>query len=143
MLTALGVIGLLATGGAALALDAEEWDQKGAAQAATEFELAVNELYESARLARFEPMTRKNVIFLIVQDLRTLKRFSSRLAKQLHEGEGQAETAPLFDRIGVIVRDIRAKKDMAPILESSQRELDIAREKLLELSAFYGKDPLP
>jgi hypothetical protein len=142
-LNVLAITGLLAAAGAALALDAVPWEQERVVEAATRFELSVNELYESARLAKFEPMTRKNAIFLIVQDLKTLKRYSTRLVGQLREGEGQAETAPLFDRIGMIVRDIRAKKDMAPILENSQAALDKARERLLQLAAFYGKQPLP
>ena len=143
MVTALGIIGLLASGGAALALDVEQWDQKRVTEAAAEFDLAVKDLLDSARLAQNEAMTRKNTIFLIVQDLKALKRFSGRLVRQLQEGEGQAETAVLLDRIGVLSRDIRAKKDMVPILEDSQRQLDTAREKLLKLAAFYGEDPLP
>jgi hypothetical protein len=137
------VIGMIALASPATALDVEEWDQKQIASLATQLESVVNKLYESARVDTWEPMTRKNVIYLIVQDLKTLKRLTERLARQLNEGEGREATSALFERIGRVVRDIRAKRGMAPILEDSEDEIDEARGQLNALAAFYGQQPLP
>jgi hypothetical protein len=87
-------------------------------------------------------MQRQTVVFLIVHDLRTLRRFAMRLANQLLAGQGRDETAPLFLRIGRVVRDIRARKGMAPILQGADDEIEATREKLETLAAFYGK-PAP
>ena len=138
-LSALTIIGILTLAGTAPALDVEGWDQERITEVAAQFELAVDKLYKSARLETWEPMQRKNVIYLIVQDLKTLKRHSTRLAAQLRDGQGRDETILLFERIERVVRDIRAKRGMAPILQGKQSEIDATRGKLEELAAFYGK----
>lgn len=137
-LSALAIIGLLAMAGAAPTFSAEEWDQERVAALAADFSASVNSLFQAARLETREPMSRKNAIYLTVQDLRTLRRFSTRLANQLRAGEGQEETAPLFQRIGRVVRDIRARRGMAPILRDAEEEIEATRAKLEELAAFYG-----
>jgi hypothetical protein len=138
-LSALAIIGILTLAGTAPALDVETWDQERVTDVATQFETVVDQLFRAARLETWEPMQRKNAIYLIVQDLRALRRHSTRLAAQLREGQGRDETLPLFERIERVVRDIRAKRGMAPILQGKEAEIDAARGKLEELSAFYGR----
>ncbi len=138
----LALIGVLAAGPAS-ALDAQEWNQERVAELATQFSLSVEQLYASARVERWEPMQRQNSVFLIVDDLKTLRRFSGRLARQLTEGVGREQTQPLAGRIANLILEIRVKQRSAAILENSTEEIDTARGQIEAILAYYGRSLPP
>ena len=140
--TSVALIGVLAAGPAS-ALDAQEWNQERVAELATQFSLSVDQLYASARVERYEPMQRQNRVFLIVEDLKNLRRFSGRLARQLNEGVGREQTQPLAARIANLILDIRVKQRSAAILQNSTEEIETARGQIEAILAYYGKSLPP
>ena len=130
----------LAVAGPAQAIDAVSWDQARATQAASEFDETVKALARTARTEQLEVQNTKNAqAYIMVEDLKSLSRYSKRLARHLGEGAGQADTARLFDRIMVIVRSLRDQRASSPMLANSSAEIDKARAALEELAQFYGK----
>ncbi len=138
----LALIGVLAAGPAS-ALDAQEWNQERVAELATQFNLSVEQLYTSARVESFQVMQRQNSVFLLIDDLKTLRRFSARLARQLTEGVGREQTQPLATRIANLILDIRVKQRSAAILQDSKEEVDTARGQIEAILAYYGKSLPP
>jgi hypothetical protein len=138
-LSVLAIIGMLALAGPAAALDVQDWNQERVSELATQFQVSADKLYQSARVERYEPMQRFNKVFLIVEDLNLLRRYASRLARQLQNGENREATEVLVERITFLVREIRVKRTGAQILENSQDEIATARAQLEEIVRYYGK----
>jgi hypothetical protein len=132
--------GAVLLAGAARALEADlPWDQAEATKAATQLSAAVDRLIEQGKLeeraAGFTPKALEN--YLLIEDLKQLKRHSKVLASQLEAGNGREETAGLFKRIQGLARDVAVGKRSSPILEGAQHEIDKTRELLDELTAYY------
>ncbi len=136
--------GLCFVAGNVHALEADQtWSQEEVTVAATEFEQSVDALYKATRASQYDELTKRNSVYLMAEDLKRLRRFTSRLARQLREGQGQEDTAVLFDRVELLVRDLRAKRARTPILQDAQAEIEKARAELETLSRFYRAGGLP
>ena len=136
--------GLCFLAGKVHALEADQtWSQEEVTAAATEFEQSVDALFRATRASQFDELTKRNSVYLMAEDLKRLRRFTSRLARQLREGQGQEDTAVLFDRVELLVRDLRAKRGRTPILQNAQAEIEKARAELDTLSRFYRTGGLP
>ena len=134
------ILGLVLLVAPVQAVEEAAWDQARAAALAPEFEKTVTALHRTAKIENRDPNQAKSAeIYLLVQDIQSLSRISRRLSRQLSNGQGRAETDPLFRRLMVIVRDINAQRASAPILENSGAEIDEARRVLGELAAYYGQ----
>jgi len=130
----------LAATGSAQAIDAVSWDQARATELAVEIDKAVKDLARTARTEQLEVQNTKNAeAYIMVEDLKSLSRYSKRLARHLGEGAGQTDTARLFQRMLVIVRSLRDQRASSPLLANSSAEIDKAREALEELAQFYGE----
>jgi hypothetical protein len=141
--TAFGVALLLLTlaaTGSAQAAEAVAWDQARATQLAVDLDKAVKDLSRTARTEQLEAQDTKNAqAYLMVEDLKSLSRYSKRLARHLGEGAGQADTERLFERMLMIVRSLRDQRASSPLLANSTGEIDKAREMLEQLAQYYGK----
>ena len=130
----------LAVAEPAQAIDATAWDQARATELAVELDKAVKDLSRTANSEKLDSMNTKSAqAFLMVEDLKSLSRYSKRLARHLGEGAGRDETARLFERMLSIVRGLRDQRGSSPVLANSSAEVDEAREVLEELAKFYGR----
>ena len=144
ILFALFAVGLLGPSTSALALE-DEWNQELVSQSAEDLAKQVSALYEKARIENQEYQLSPVGIqsYLLVDDMRTLRRHSRALLRNLKNGDGRDATVQLFERMQIIIRDLRTRLPSTPLLSGAQPELDAARETLNELRAFYGIEPLP
>jgi hypothetical protein len=123
----------------ALALEAElPWDQASATELASALSRGVEGILKEAKIERRGGETVKAVEnYLLVEDLRSLSRHTRGLARRLKAGEGKSETAPLFSRIELLVRDAAVARRSSTLLTGAQAEIDIARQQLDRLTAYY------
>ena len=144
ILSALFAVGLLGLCTSAIALE-DEWNQELVAQTAAKFEKEVSGLYDKARIENQELQMSHVIIdsYLMVDDMKTLRRHSRALARNLKDGNGRDETIRLFERMQIIIRDLQVRAPSSPLLAGARPELDAARETLNELRAAYGIEPLP
>ena len=144
ILSALFAVGLLGLSTPALALE-DAWNQELVTQSAEKFEKMVSALYDKARIENQEYQLSPVGIesYLLVDDMKTLRRHSRALLRNLKNGEGRDATVQLFERMQVIIRDLRTRLPSTPLLSGAQPEMDAARDTLNELRAFYGIEPLP
>jgi hypothetical protein len=128
----------------ALALE-DAWNQELVTQAAEKFEKEVSALYDKARIENQEYQMSPVGIqsYLLVDDMKTLRRHSRALLRNLKNGASRDETVQLFERMQIIIRTLRTRLPSTPLLSGAQPEMDTARGTLNELRAFYGIEPLP
>ena len=144
ILSALFAVGLLGLSTSAFALE-DEWDQQQVSETAERFENEVSALYEKARIEnqQYQVPSVSTESYLLVDDMKTLRRHSRALVRNLENGAGRDATIRLFERMQIIIRDLRVIMPMTHLLSGAQHELDTARATLNELRAFYGIEPLP
>jgi hypothetical protein len=139
---AVSLVALVALVGIARAEEAElAWDQEKVAKVAAEFAAAADRLYNEARVESYaEDSLQSADIWLVVEDLKSIKRYGGQLARRLDSGEGREDTTRLFERLQMLVRDARVHKRQAPVLEgeAAQAEIAKARKILAQLNAYYG-----
>lgn len=121
-----------------------DWDQDGAAKVAAEVAAAVEKLYVQAKVEDQNTATTAASAesYLLVEDLKMLRRHSRRLQRELEKGSGREETRRLYERLELLIRDARASKQSAPILENAQQEIEDARAVMNRLRAYYGAPPV-
>ncbi len=136
---AVALAGVIALAGTAHALEAEKWDQKDVTDLVNELATSVDKLLNQAKLEiRETTYSSKSVEnYLLVEDLKSFKRHSRALFKHLEKGASREETAGLFRRIGVIVRDTELQKSQSSLLEGSRVEIESALKIVEQISAFY------
>lgn len=138
---------LMATQARAIEADLP-WDQGTATEYSRQLATSVSWLYREAKIEQDEAsltaVTVDNYVF--VEDLKSLRRYTERLARALESGKSQEETATLFARIQRLVRDVQDSKRFAHVLEgeAARAEVETARGYLNELTRFYEKSaPAP
>jgi hypothetical protein len=120
------------------------WDQAKVMHLAKDFEKAVAALLLKARIEKREVSeTDSDAEYLIVQDLRLLRRHSQRYARALSARKGRLETTPVFLRLMEIVRSARSQVQGTDILADAQAEIDAARKILGEIAGYYGESLPP
>jgi hypothetical protein len=141
------VVGLIAAlliaavAGAGHALEGDvAWDQAKATTLAAQFEEAAGALARTARTEQLEAQNTKSTeAYLIVEDLKSITRYSKRLSSALSKGASKDETQRLFRRLLAIVRDLRDLRRSSPLLANSAAEISSARDVLEQLAGFYGE----
>jgi hypothetical protein len=121
-----------------------DWDQQGAAKVAAEVAAALDRLYVQAKVEDQNTATTAMSAesYLLVEDLKMLRRHSRRLQRELEKGSGRDETRRLYDRLELLIRNARASKESAPILENAQQQIEEARAVMNRLRAYYGEPPV-
>lgn len=130
-------VAALALGGVRAA-EMTAWNQEAAAEAAKSFEQTVSDIYTSLKLEDGAPQARQNKTFLVAEDIRTLQRWSRRLATQLAAGESRDDTEPLFQRTLRIVDRLRETMPGIPAFASHTDDIKKARAQLEALAPLYG-----
>lgn len=120
------------------AAEMQAWNQPVAATAAKSFEQTVNEIYKSIKLEDGVNQARRNKTFLVAEDIRTLSRFSKRLAKQLASEASREETEPLFRRTLRLVNRLRTSMPGTPTFANEIDKIREARAQLDVLAPMYG-----
>jgi hypothetical protein len=135
---------LLASTGQALEADLP-WDQADATKLAVDLSAAVDGLIAQARIEDramgFSPKSLEN--YLLIEDLKQLKRYARVLAAQLEAEQGRAETEKLFRRIQRLAREAAVAKRATPILEGAQHEIDKTEQILDDLAGYYESRKAP
>lgn len=135
----------LVLAGNARALEADlAWDQARATSLVQQLHEAVGSLLREAKVEdqnidQLTAVSSQN--YLLIQDLRAIKRHTRALARRLEAGQGREESLALFERIQMVVRDAAVKKRRSPLLHDAQAQIDQARGKLEELARYYQKVP--
>jgi hypothetical protein len=148
MLSKLTVTGacLLLLVGSAQALEGElEWSQEEVAKVARQLDDAAAALIKAADIER-GPQPGINLEarnYLLMEDMRALKRFTERLATRLEQGQDREQTAPLFDRIENLTARARTSFNRASLLQGSREQVQAAREIANQLRRYYGRPVLP
>jgi hypothetical protein len=121
-----------------------DWDQEGAAKTAAEFAAAVEKLYVQAKVDDQNTASTASGAesYLLVEDLKMLRRHSRRLQRELEKGSGREETLRLYQRLELLIRNARTAKQSAPILQGSEQEIEAARAVMNRLRAYYGAPPV-
>ncbi len=121
------------------------WDQKMVTGLAESFSKAVDELYHKANVEQQDPkgLASRADVYVIVEDLKQLKRYSSRFAGDLRKGKDRDATQPLFERMLDIVQRLGGVRQKTPILMDATQEVAAAREILFLLTRYYGTSPPP
>jgi hypothetical protein len=130
---------------AAGASAADSWDQARVTDVARQLSKAVDVLYRKANVEQLDPkgLASRADVYVVVEDLQQLKRYSSRLARDLEGGAGREATLPLVERMLDLVDRLRAARARTPILLDAAPEIEHARELGTELTRLYGTRPLP
>ena len=127
------------------AYEAVDWSQPKATELAGDLAEAADALWDRARLEKGgqerTPASAEN--YLLVEDLKMLKRTTRVLADRLQKAQGRAETAPLFQRILLLVNEAATVKRRSTLLTGAGAEIDRARHTLDQLSAYYGESTPP
>ena len=132
--------GVILLTGTTQAFEAElPWNQEDVTQLAKQLKTTVDGLIQQGefeeRAAGFSPKALEN--YLLIEDLKQLKRYAKVLVSQLEAGQGREDTAGLLRRIQTVGRDLEVGKQASPILEGSGPEIDKLRGFLGELQAYY------
>jgi len=156
-LMSLALVGFLAVGLASSALaeqaqaaeDAKpemksDWDQEAAAKVAAEFAAAVEKLYVQAKVEKEDAAgtAASAESYLLVEDLKMLRRHSQRLQRELEKGSGREETLRLYKRLELLIREARTSKRQSPVLDGAEQEIEDARAVMNRLRAYYGAPPV-
>jgi len=114
------------------------WDQQRVTDLAGELDKRTAKLISAAKvLDRTDDDTET---YLLVEDLRRLKRATARLARDLRAGKERISTTPLMLRVVEIVRTIRVRAQTSQMLHDARDEIAGAREVLAKLAGFYGNE---
>ena len=114
------------------------------AKVAAELAEAVGVLWTRARQEKpiLEGTASEVENYLIIEDLRMLKRHTEMLSQRLARGEGPERTEPLFWRIQVLVAQARTLRAHTSILQGSEAEIAEANRLLDALTShFEGETP--
>ncbi len=120
------------------AAEMQAWDQDEAAAAARSFEQTVSEIYKSIKADGTALQARQNKTFLVAEDIRTLSRWSKRLANQLASEATREDTEPLFKRTLRIVDRLRETMPGTPSFVNELDKIRAARANLDVLAPMYG-----
>jgi hypothetical protein len=143
--TVLGA-GLLLLVGTAQALEGDaDWNQEEVTKAARQLDGTVAGLIAGANLERGPSpgVTIEAKNYLLMEDMKALKRYTGRLAKRLEEGQDREQTAPLFDRIENLTARARASFNYSTLLQGAREQVEEARQVANQLRRYYGKPALP
>jgi hypothetical protein len=139
---AISLVALISLVGIARAEETQlTWEQEKVAKVAAEFVAAVDQLHNEARVESYaEDSLQSADMWLVVEDLKSLKRYSGQLARRLEAGEGREDTLRLFERLQMLVRSTRQHKQSAPILEGEAAQAQIAKARAIlnQLNGYYG-----
>ncbi len=140
---AVASLAVLLLAGSARALESDlPWDQTKATSLAQQLHKAATSLLRAARIEdqNIDSLTTvSSQNYLLIQDLRAIRRHTGALARRLEAGQGAEETLPLFERIRMVVRRAAVNRRSSPLLYDAQGEIDQARANLDELARYYQK----
>jgi hypothetical protein len=138
----LGMVAVLALSGTATAATETapkaDWEQPKVQAASAGFLKAVNDLLQSSRLEDSMNQSQTNQVYLVIEDLKSLRRFAQRLDRQIAAGDSEESTAPLFQRTLRLIDRLRVSVPATPLFESQLPKIRAARTELEALAPFYG-----
>ena len=109
---------------------------------ATELRVAIDALYRKARVDALDHATTQDPAnYLLVEDLKQLRRHSQVLVRHLEAGASEKDTERLYRRLQNLVERARAGRRNSPLLVDAQAEIDQARGLFDTLGDYYGKTP--
>lgn len=114
------------------------WNQEQAALIAAEVSKMADAIYIEAKAGAVEGSATNANTYVLIEDLKQIKRFTRRLARDLGSGSTRDDTDRLFQRIEALLRTARKDLRSTPALDSADEEIAAARAKLNELRALYG-----
>lgn len=121
------------------AVETDPWNQEEVTTTAVSFSEQIDKLYTLARIENYDnTRTMREVGFLVIEDMKVLRRMSRQLKSRLEKGEGKDETDQIMERIEIILNNLRVNMTRSPILEDRGPEIAKARETLNQLRAYYG-----
>lgn len=123
---------------AVAAADSAAWNQDAATEAAKALEAKVGEIFKSIELQDGAIQARQNKTFVVAEDLRSLRRISRRLSRELASGAGREDTAPLFTRTMRMVDRLRLNMPGTPSFVNEIDKIHEARAQLDVLAPMYG-----
>ncbi len=137
--TALALLAALVLMGTATAATTKpEWEQAKVVEASAGFEKAVDDLYRGTKLEDHNNQAQTNQVYLVIEDLKSLRRFAQRLNRQIADGKTEADTAGLFDRTMRLIDRLRLSVPATPLFESQLPAIRHARAELEKLAPYYG-----
>ena len=132
------VAALVLTGTAPAATGKQEWEAAKVAEVSAGFLKAVEDLYRGTKLEDRDNQAQTNQIYLVTQDLKSLRRFAQRLNRQIGAGKSEAETAQLFERTLRLIDRLRVSVPATPLFESQLPAIRNVRAELEKLAPYYG-----
>ena len=129
---------LVLAGTATAAPEKEAWEQPKVSAASAGFLKAVDDLLQSSKLQDTMNQSQTNQVYLVIEDLKSLRRFAQRLNRQITAGASEAETAPLFQRTLRLIERLRVSVPATPLFESQLPAIRNARARLDNLARYYG-----
>ena len=129
---------LVLAGTAAAATGKQEWEQAKVAEASAGLLKAVDDLYRGSKLEDHSNQSQTNQVYLVIEDLKSLRRFAQRLSRQIAAGQTEADTAGLFERAMRLIDRLRVSVPATPLFQSQLPAIRNARAELEKLAPYYG-----
>lgn len=124
------------------AVKADPWNQEEVTKTAVSFSEQMDNLYTLARIENYDnTRTMREVGFLVIEDMKVIRRMARQLKARLEKGESKDETDQIMERIEIVLNNLRVNMTRSPILEDRGPEIAKARDTLDQLRAFYGIAP--
>jgi hypothetical protein len=127
-----------ATAGEARAQKAQ-WEQDQVVAAAASLAGAVKELRDEVRKQGRPNLgsMQSRAWMRFTDTLRLIESESKELSNELAQGRGHDETLPIYERMGMLIRDAREESRSLMLTQPVQQRIDAARDALRALEPFY------
>lgn len=118
------------------------WDAEKVSELARKLATEVSAIDRVMRSGQLGDQSRRD-FYRLRETVRRMRNETRRLADLLEAGSGHDETLPIFEQLGVQVRDAREIGNRMFITTGLQARFAAARAVLDELAKYYDAHPLP
>ena len=124
------------------AVNPDPWVQEDVAATAEKLSEQIDKLYTLARIENYDnTRTMREVGFLVIEDMKVLRRMSRQLAARLKDGQGKDDTDQIMTRMEITLSNLRVNMVRSPILEDRGPEIAQAQDTMNQMRAYYGITP--